>query len=339
MNRLMRTLTLSMALCMAAVLGTAAMQASPFVGMWNMTGTGQDAANVYTLEIKDANGTLSGMFLNRSGNPVPLAYVRVDNGELVFQGGTAERPTGPIYRAKLESGRLVGQHTIAVGGGRGRANDPNAAPAPPPSERAVNWIGTRAATFPASNANGKHTYGAPVVLFDGKTLDAWGLQNPTRPIGWKIADGIATNEAGANNLVSKMKFTDFKVEAEYKLTEHSNSGIYLRGRYELQLLDDAADTTTKPELRHMAIYGRKPTDVTASKASGEWQTMEAIVVGNRVTATLNGKRVHDNAQLVGITGGALDNDELAPGPLMVQGDHTGVAFRKIVVTPITKAGK
>src|SRR6187549_2494659 len=103
----MRTLSLALVLCAAAALGASATQANPFVGFWNLTGTGQDAANVYTLEITEANGTLSGMFLNRSGSPAPLAYVRVENGELVFQSGTAERPTGPVYRAKLASGQLT----------------------------------------------------------------------------------------------------------------------------------------------------------------------------------------------------------------------------------------
>jgi hypothetical protein len=239
-----------------------------------------------------------------------------------------------VYRAKLEAGRLVGHHTITVGGGRGRNTDPNAPPPPPPTTREVSWIGTRPPAWPAANANAPQAWGTPVVLFDGTSLDTWGVQNPSRPLGWTLANGVMSNEAGANNLVSKQKFQNFKVEAEYRLTDHSNSGIYLRGRYELQLLDDAADTTTAPILRHMAIYGRKPTDVNASKPAGEWQTMSAVIVANRVTVVLNGQTVHNNAIIEGITGGALDNDELAPGPLMVQGDHTGVSFRKIVVTPV-----
>ena len=84
--------------------------------------------------------------------------------------------------------------------------------------------------------------------------------------------------------------------------------------------------------------GGKPPDVYAGKPAGEWQALDAIVVGNHITATLNGKRVHDNAVLPAMTGGALDNDELAPGPIMIQGDHSRVSFRKLVVTPIIKAG-
>jgi len=128
----------------------------------------------------------------------------------------------------------------------------------------------------------------------------------------------------ANNLVSKERFLNFKIDAEYKVEAGSNSGIYLRGRYELQILDDYGDATGRPDFAHMAIYGRTPPRVNASKPAGEWQIMEAILVGNRVTVTLNGQRVHDNAIITGVTGGALDNDELAPGPIMVQGDHRSV---------------
>jgi hypothetical protein len=88
----------------------------------------------------------------------------------------------------------------------------------------------------------------------------------------------------------------------------------------------------------MAIYGWKAPDVQAEKPAGAWQVLEAIVVGNRLTATLNGQRIHDNAVLPAMTGGALDNDEFAPGPIMIQGDHSRVAVRKLIVTPITKAG-
>ena len=100
------------------------------------------------------------------------------------------------------------------------------------------------------------------------------------------------------------------------------------------MFDDLSDTQGRPEHGHMALYGRTPPSVKASKAAGEWQQMEAIIVGNRVTVTLNGTRVHDNAVIHGITGGALDNDELAPGPILIQGDHEQVWLRKLVVTPI-----
>ena len=84
----------------------------------------------------------------------------------------------------------------------------------------------------------------------------------------------------------------------------------------------------------MAIYAWTPPLVNASKPPGEWQSLEAILVGNRLSAVLNGQKVHDNAEIQAITGAAIDADELAPGPILVQGDHARVWFRKIIVTPI-----
>src|SRR5215210_812890 len=70
-----------------AALSAVAGQQNPYLGAWNMTGTGSDSSFIYWLEIKESNGQLTGMFLNRSGNPNPLAVVKVENVELVFQGG------------------------------------------------------------------------------------------------------------------------------------------------------------------------------------------------------------------------------------------------------------
>jgi hypothetical protein len=109
----------------------------------------------------------------------------------------------------------------------------------------------------------------------------------------------------------------------------------LRGRYELQVLDD--ETANSDGLHsHMALYSRVAPKVKASKKAGEWQEMEAVIVGNRVTVKLNGQVVHDNIVIDGITGGALDAREGEPGPIMIQGDHEKVYFRKVVVTPIIK---
>ncbi len=297
---------------------------SPFVGAWNFTGTGPDTAFVYWVEVKEENGQLSGRLLNRTGNPIPLGVVKVENGELIFQAGRPDRLTGPEFRARLEGERLVGRHMWRTGG-RG---------ATPVVDREVNWAGARRPVFPASNANAAHKYGAPVVLFDGTSLDAFGVQHADRPLNWAVADGLLTNTPPSNNLVSKQKFGDFKVELEYRLQANSNSGLYLRGRYELQLLDDFGKPTQI--LGHASVYGRAVPMVNASKPAGEWQQLTAVLVGDRVTVTLNGQKLHDNVAIDGITGGALDNAELTPGPIMIQGDHSQVAIRKLTVTPIVK---
>ncbi|MDA1306579.1 MAG: DUF1080 domain-containing protein [Acidobacteria bacterium] len=309
----------------AAVSGVSA-QPSPFVGTWNMTGTGDDSGFVYWLKVEQGPDGFTGRFLNRVGSPGNLGIVKVEGGELIFQSGRPDNPTGPEYRARLEGERLMGRHTLRSGGRGGN----------PVTERVVNWVGVRTPSWPAVDANAAHKYGTPVALFDASTtsMDAWGVQHATRPMNWSVEDGMMVNVKGANNLVSKQTFSDFKLEAEYRLTAGSNSGIYLRGRYEMQVLDDAGKDTAITG--HMSIYGRKAPDVNASLPAGEWQKVEIILVGNHVTVTLNGTRVQDNAAIEGITGGALDNNEPAPGPIMIQGDHSVAAFRKVVVTPIVK---
>jgi len=182
--------------------------------------------------------------------------------------------------------------------------------------------------------------------WSGLTPETW--QSPCED-RWTVADGVLKNEVPARgerstcNIYTKEKFKDFKADAEIMLASTSeNSGFYIRGRYELQLqlatdYDARRAASTYPGLL-MDIYGWKRADVYAGNPPGEWQILNVVVVGNHITATLNGKRVHDNAVLPAFTGGALDNDELAPGPIMIQGDHSHVSLRKLVVTPITKSG-
>jgi len=197
-----------------------------------------------------------------------------------------------------------------------------------------------------ANANGTHAYGAPVVIVGpGVGKDVWaGLgtdPGQTCVDRWTIADGVLTNgvpargERSTCNPYTKQKFNDFRFEMEFNLGAGQNSGLYLRGRYELQmaLQAEGARTPAYPGLL-MDIYGWKRADVYAGNPPDQWQILEGVLVGNRVTATLNGKRVHDNALIPAITGGAMDNDELAPGPIMIQGDHSKVSIRKLVITPI-----
>lgn len=318
-----------LALTLLAFSMTAQSPHAPFLGAWNMTGTGNDTGVVYWLDVKEDGGVVKGRFLNRASSPYDLANIKIENGELSFwnnppQNAPAGTAPNPVWRAKVVDGKLIGTTTSTRNDG---------------TTRVINWVGVRPPKWADTlNANGRHTYGTPVVLFDGKTMDAWDVQHKQNPMNWSIVDGAMTSaEKGGNNLVSKQKFQDFKLEAEFNVAPKSNGGIYLRGRYEMQVLDDAGQPLTPQN--QMSIYGRTPPAVNASKPAGEWQTVEIIVVGNRVTATLNGQKVQDNAIIGGITGGALDANETEPGPVMLQGDHGKVAFRKVVVTPITRPGR
>lgn len=309
-----------------AVTSTFAQQ-NPYLGRWNVTGTGENSGYVYWLEVKQDGGKLSGMLLNRGGHPLPLPVIKIENGELIFQPDGGRSGPGPEFHLRAQGDKLNG--SVKLG------------------DRMVELVGKRPPKWGNYDANAPHKFGTPVALFDGKSLDAWDVQDKKKPMNWTIEDGAMTNTPPANNLVSKQKFQDFKIQAEYKLDKphtgpngqpvKANSGIYLRGRYELQVLDDYGD---KPfERGHMSVYGWHTPLVNASKPAGEWQSMEATVVGNRVTVLLNGQKVQDNVTLEAITGGALDANESEPGPIMLQGDHEKVWYRKVTVTPITDARK
>jgi hypothetical protein len=310
----MRLTTLLCALLAATVAAPAGAQTTPFLGAWNLTGEPPNENFVYWLEVKDEGGQLSAVFLNRGGSPVPVQEVKIANGELSFllPGRGDTRPAATLRAA---NGRLTG--TIGAQG--------------------VKVTGVRPPQWGACDANASHTLGTPVALFGGRSLDSWMVQHKDRPMGWSVEDGAMTNEPKANNLISKEKFQDFRLEAEYKVSPKGNSGIYLRGRYELQVLDDHGQA---PEpTGHMSIYARQAPAMNASKPAGEWQTARITLVGNCVTVVLNGQTVHDNRRIPAITGGALDAKETEPGPIMIQGDHEKVWFRKVVVTPITSGRK
>lgn len=312
--RLVTSLLLGAALLLGGATSCLA-DTKAFLGRWNIQAT-DGSPGVYWLEVTDNAGTLEGKFLNRGGSPVKLAAVSVTGDELTFTTAGAGTNPGQTHRATIKNGRLIGSVTLR--------------------DRTMNWVGVHPPTWAPANANGRHTFGAPVVLVDGTSLEGWKGQRANQPLNWTAEAGAITNGEKANNLVSTQTFKDFRLQAEYKVAEKSNSGIYLRGRYELQVLDDFGKEPE--EHQHMAVYAWVKPLVNASRPAGEWQTMEATIVGNKVTVVLNGKTVQDNTTIQAITGGALDANEDQPGPIMLQGDHGKVWFRKLVVTPIVKAG-
>src|SRR5438093_8715163 len=103
------SLHVALAAAIAIALAAAAFAAdqNPYLGRWNLTGIG-DNAGIYWLEIRDDGGQLTGMFLNRGGSPVKLATVKVENGELFFQGAPPTSGQAPEYRARIKGNTLAG---------------------------------------------------------------------------------------------------------------------------------------------------------------------------------------------------------------------------------------
>ena len=169
-------------------------------------------------------------------------------------------------------------------------------------------------------------------LFNGKDLTGWKLLGEAKKSKWKAEGGVLVNAGRGCNLETEKAFRDFKLHVEFKVPKHSNSGVYLRGRYEVQVEDSYGQ---KPHGGVCgAIYSRIVPSENASKQAGEWQDFDITLVGQYVTVVYNGKKIIDNQEIEGITGGALDVNEHEAGPLYIQGDHGSVDYRKIrIQTP------
>ena len=170
-------------------------------------------------------------------------------------------------------------------------------------------------------------------LFNGKDLTGWKLRHPDAHNSWSVLPGgILKNTVPEGShgvdLVTDKKFWNFTVRYEYMTPKDSNSGFYLRGRHEIQILGDYGrnDTGTGS---NGAIYGFKGPDKVATKPSGEWQTVEATIIGHRITVILNGAKIHDNVECDKATGSEIDDKVNEPGPIFLQGDHGTVSFRNI----------
>lgn len=188
----------------------------------------------------------------------------------------------------------------------------------------LSWTGVRA---PDLHRSKPPVWGNPKNLLDDN-LSRWIIPANNK---FRMIDGVLTNEAVGGNLVTAEKFDDFKLSVEFRYPKGSNSGIYLRGRYEVQIEDSAPN-----ELSSMSIggvYGFIEPAFKAAKSAGEWQSFEITLVGRHVTLVHNGIEVISNRPIPGITGGSLDSNEGLPGPIMIQGDHGPVEFRKFVITP------
>ena len=169
-------------------------------------------------------------------------------------------------------------------------------------------------------------------LFNGKDTTGWHLRNADGHNSWKVEGGLLKNTVNqgehGTDLVTDQKFQNFTVKYEYRVPNDSNSGFYLRGRYEIQILGDY--TKGQPaRTGNGSLYNFKAPDKFVSKPGSEWQSVEATIIGNKITVIQNGVKIHDNVEVTKGTGGELDNKYDQPGPIFLQGDHGTVSFRNI----------
>jgi len=175
-----------------------------------------------------------------------------------------------------------------------------------------------------------------VQLFNGKDLTGW-KQHGNRT-SWKVEDGVMANTSGHGkdrgvNIHCEKTFKDFELHIEFKVPKGGNSGVYLRGRKEIQVHDSYG--VAKPGSGHCGgIYSKAAPKVNACKPTGEWQSFDVTIVGDKITAHQNGQLIHDGVEVPGHTGGSMGGQPGTPGPIMLQGDHSTVYYRNIWVRPI-----
>ncbi|MGE0130201.1 MAG: DUF1080 domain-containing protein [Blastocatellales bacterium] len=291
---------------------------SPISGRWDLTVQGTDAPYTSWLEVTGDGAKLQGRFVGRFGSARPIKQIEFSGGKLKFSlpPQYEKQKADLVFEGKLTGSKLEGSTNGEDGA-------------------TLKWSGVRA---PALKPKTNPKWGQPIQLFNGKDLAGWKPRFEKGKGCWSVEDGAMTNSAGCVDIITEQKFQDFKLSLEFKLADPqvnggrpSNSGVYLRGRYEVQIEDNYGKA---PESHGIGgLYGFLTPKANASKKAGEWQKYEITFIGRQLTVTLNGQTVIDKEEAPGITGGALDSAEGTPGPIMLQGDHGKVWFRNVVLTP------
>ncbi|MBV9961179.1 MAG: DUF1080 domain-containing protein [Parafilimonas sp.] len=278
------------------------------VGRWDMTINIDGKEYPSWLEVqKSGYNILIGQFVGTGGSARPISKIYFNDNKISFSLPPQwQKDTNNIaFEGTLQADSLVGTMTSSDG-------------------KIYNWSAVRA---PLLKRNAAPVWQKPITLFNGKDLNGW---HATGENQWMVKDGILQSPHSGSNLVTDQTFSDFKLHIEFRYPEGSNSGVYLRGRYEVQIEADNEDEPIRNVFS--SIYGfLEPTEINAKKP-GEWQSYDITLIGRMVTVVANGKTVICNREIPGITGGALNSREGEPGPLYIQGDHGPIEYRNIVIT-------
>lgn len=308
-----------------------------FLGTWTLNIEG---GGVGWLNVHEEQGFMDAELLWIGGSVLPVSDVYLANDDTLVvtrtnevnmtnDGAPNERKHIRTYtlRIKKTGDQLQGTMTGPSWEGPGETTD--------------TFTGKRMPPMPDKPDMAHIEYGKPITLFNGKDLTGWKLIDPNHKNGFKVVDGQLTNnpvqpEQGEHlhygNLRTEQEFKDFNLKLEVNVPEGSNSGVYLRGLYEIQVVDSYGKELDPHNMG--ALYSRITPSVAAEKPAGEWQTLDITLYDRHLTVIFNGKKIIDNQPMAGPTGGAISSDVLAPGPIYLQGDHGTVSYRNIVLTPV-----
>jgi len=284
---------------------------SSVLGRWDITVNISGKDRPSWLEIhRSGIKMLVGEFVADGGSARPISRINLENGKLSFSIPPQwdRQDKNLEFEATLQGDSLVGTMVL-------------------PDGRNCKFTAMKA---PSLTRTAKPLWGTPIKLFNGKDLKGWHASGSNNQ--WIVENGILKSPKAGSNIISDATFTDFKLHVEFRYQAHGNSGVYLRGRYEVQITDYYPDTPPKDVLG--SVYGFiKPNESVTTKPN-QWVTYDITLIGRNVTIVINGKTVVSNQEIPGITGGALDSHEGTPGPIMLQGDHEPIEYRNIIITPV-----
>lgn len=278
-------------------------------GRWDLTLSVNGKEQPSWMEVRHSgHHTLVGQFVGVGGSARPVSEVKTSGNAFQFSIPPQwEQGKGNLQLEGVRSGdRITGTITY-------------------PDGKTFPFSGMRA---PALRHNGEPQWGTPIPLFNGKDLSGWKAMGPNQ---WVVENGVLKSPKSGSNIMTEDRFNDFKLHVEFRYPKGSNSGVYLRGRYEVQISDSKGLEPVVGELG--AVYGFIAPNQQVAKDAGEWQSYDITLVGRLITVVANGKRIICEQEIPGITGGALNSNEGEPGPIYFQGDHGPVEFRNIVLTP------
>jgi hypothetical protein len=280
------------------------------IGRWDLTVNMDGRMAPSWLEVKLSGvKTLVGYFVADGGSARPISHVQVKEGKIHFSIPSQWDRLDKYmeFDAVLENDQLKGTITQSYG-------------------KVHSFTGERAPLLKRDKAP---VWGKPINLLSGKGIEGWHADRNNNQ--WVNINGVLTSPKSGANIITDQNFEDFKLHIEFRYPAGSNSGVYLRGRYEIQVEDNAGKEPSSTLFG--GIYGFITPNEMVAKAPGEWQTYDITLVGRRVTVVANGKAIIVDQIIPGITGGALNSKEGEPGPIMLQGDHGPVEYRNIIITP------
>jgi hypothetical protein len=317
-----------------------AQSADAFLGIWALD-LDYENSNAGWMEIRQEDGYLDASVLWRGGSVYPVEFVFTAENHLIITH------SNELIREKDESGDIVRAHRQIFwfdlnkeGNDKisGERSSPNANGL---GVEVVSFTGKRVPAVPPAPNLANIEFGKKVNLLNGKDLTGWELLEPNSVSGWKVIDGVLVNDPVQKegeehihygNLRTIETFEDFNLKLDVNVPKGSNSGVYLRGIYEVQVMDSYGSPLDSHNMG--ALYSRIVPLLAAEKPAGEWQKMDITLYKRHLTVLLNGKMIINNQPIKGVTGGAMTADEFIPGPIYLQGDHGKVSYRNIELIPI-----